>query len=232
MLSSLHIENIAVIKELDIDFNNGFSVLSGETGAGKSIIIDSINLLLGKKIERELIRKGESSAMVSGLFTNLSDFTLSVLKEAGVSSDEEGNLFIQRSINTEGRSQIRINGRAANIALLKSIGDGLINIHGQDDTRSLVSPASHLQILDKFAANDNLLEEYRVLYREYDRIQKEINAISEKEQERIRYTEILEYQIKDIDTLNLKDGEEEELIDKKAKIKNSERITKHAEHLR
>ncbi len=228
MLSSLHIENIAVIKSVDIDFNSGFSVLTGETGAGKSIIIDSINLLCGKKIEKDIIRKGQTQAMVSGLFTSFSDEAKLLFSDAGISPDEEGNLFIQRNISLEGKSQIKINGRTVNLSVLKSLSDILVNIHGQNDTHSLTSPENHISILDKFAENESLAAEYQTLYSKYDEILHEIKKISERELERARYIEILEYQIKDIDALNLKEGEEEELIDKKIKLKNSEKITKQA----
>ena len=228
MLNSLHIENIAVIKSVDIDFSEGFSALTGETGAGKSIIIDSINLLLGKKIEKELIRKGETRAMVSGLFSSLSDESVKVFSECGIEPDEEGNIFIQRSISCDGKSQIKINGRSVNLSLLKAVSGMLVNIHGQNDTHALASSDNHLTILDKFVGNDTLLDEYREIYVEYENVRREIKSISEREQERARYTEILEYQINDIDSLELRDGEEEELVDKKVKIKNSERIIKQS----
>ncbi len=228
MLNSLHIENIAVIKSVDIDFSVGFSALTGETGAGKSIIIDSINLLLGKKAEKDLIRKGESTAMVSGLFSDLSDAAKYVFEQAGVELDEEGNILIQRSISLDGRSQIKINGRTVSLAVLKAISGMLVNIHGQSDTHSLTDPANHLSILDLISGNEELISEYDKLYGTYEGIRREIRNITEKEQERARYVEILEYQIKDIDSLELHDGEEEALIDKKLKIKNSERISKQS----
>ena len=228
MLNSLHIENIAVIKSVDIDFCDGFCALTGETGAGKSIIIDSINLLLGKKAERELIRTGEDHAMVSGLFSSLSDHALSLMSDFGVFADEEGNVLIQRSISKDGKSQVKINGRSVSLGILKSVSDILVNIHGQSDTRALLSPENHLSILDSFVGNDKLLDEYKRAYLKYDEIQKELKSIHDRELERARYTEILEYQISDIDSLSLKDGEEEELIDKKLKIKNSEKINKQS----
>ncbi len=226
MLSSLHIENIAVVKCVDIDFSHGFSALTGETGAGKSIIIDSINLLLGKKIKRELIRRGEDEAMVSGLFTELSEKCTAALAEFGIMPDEDGNILVQRAITADGKSQIRINGRAVSLAVLKSVSGILVNIHGQSDTHALASSDNHLAILDMFAGNEDLLTEYSALYSEYETVRREIKSISERESERIRYTEMLEYQISDIDALRLRDGEEDELIDKKVKIKNSERIIK------
>lgn len=228
MLFSLHIENIAVIKSVDIDFSSGFTALTGETGAGKSIIIDSINLLLGKKFDKELIRHGEKSAMVSGLFSDINDNSRLAFSDIGVYPDDEGNILIQRSINVDGKSQIRVNGRAVSLSVLKEVTSALITIHGQSDTHDLVDSKNHLAILDTFAECEELLATYRELYATYDGIRKEIKEISEKEKESARLVEVLRYQIKDIDDAALHSGEEEELIDKKVKIKNSERITKHA----
>lgn len=228
MLNSLHIENVAVVKSVDIDFLGGFSALTGETGAGKSIIIDSINMLLGKKIERELIRKGEERAMVSGLFSSLSDAAASLFAEAGIDLDEDGTVLVQRSISQDGKSQVKINGRTVSLAVLKSISPILVNIHGQSDTHALAAVENHISILDTFGTCSDMMLSYRDAYNEYESLKKKIKNISERESERARYTEILEYQIKDIDALELRDGEEEELIDKKLKIKNSERITKQS----
>ena len=228
MLNSLHIENIAVVKSVDIDFSQGFSALTGETGAGKSIIIDSINMLLGKKIEKELIRKGEDRAMVSGLFSSLSDAAVSIFNDAGIDLDEDGCVLVQRSISQDGKSQVKINGRTVSLAVLKSVSPILVNIHGQSDTHALASVENHISILDTFGTDADILLSYREAYTEYESLKREIKSISERESERARYTEILEYQIKDIDVLELRDGEEEELVDKKLKIKNSERITKQS----
>ena len=228
MLNSIHIENLAVIKSVDIDFSDGFSALTGETGAGKSIIIDSINLLLGKKAEKELIRNGESRAMVSGLFSDIPDDAIKSFSDAGVEVDEDGTLLVQRTISADGKSQIKINGRSVSLAVLKSISGRLVNIHGQSDTHALTEASSHIRILDTVCGSAELLDEYREAYADYERILREIKSITEREQERARYTEILEYQVKDIDSLKLRDGEEEELVDKKVKIKNSERIIKQS----
>ena len=228
MLNSLHIENVAVVRSVDIDFSEGFSALTGETGAGKSIIIDSINMLLGKKIERELIRKGEDRAMVSGLFSRLSDGAASLFAEVGVDLDDDGCVLVQRSISQDGKSQVKINGRTVSLSVLKSVAPVLVNIHGQSDTHALASVENHISILDTFGTSAEMLSSYRDAYNEYEGLRKEVKSISERESERARYVEILEYQIKDIDSLELRDGEEEELIDKKLKIKNSERITKQS----
>lgn len=229
MLESLHIENIAVIKSVDIDFPSGFTAMTGETGAGKSIIIDSIGLLLGAKADKELIRHGESYAMVSGLFGNLSESDVEALSENGVSADEDGNILIQRTVSADGRSQIKINGRTVNLSVLKGVTAALVGIHGQNDTGALVNPASHLSIIDTYANDGELLESYKAVYAEYDSLKKQIAEISERARESERLKEILEYQIKDIESLELHDGEEEELIDKKVKIRNSEKIVKNSE---
>ncbi len=229
MLQSLHIENIAVIKCVDFDFDPGFMVLTGETGAGKSIVIDSINLLLGARAEKELIRTGADSATVSGLFGDLSDYTLARLSDSGVEVGEDGTLLVQRTITRDGRSKINLNGRSVGMTLLKGIMPYLVTVHGQSDTASLIDARNHIELLDVYAGLDGLLAEYGIAFREYDKIRKEISELEAKARESERLKEILEYQIKDIDALALKAGEEDELIDKKLKIKNSEKITKNSE---
>ncbi len=229
MLHSLHIENIAVIKRIDLEFSNGFMVISGETGAGKSIIIDSINLILGAKADKELIRHGENTATVSALFTDLSDNTLIQCADLGVSLDDEKSLLIQRTFGTDGRSAVRINGRAVNLSILKQIAPGLVNIHGQSDTGVLIDSEKHIDLIDVYASREDLLDRYRDVYYRFEKIRRDIQDITKKETERERLKEILAYQIKDIDSMKLHDGEEEELIDKKVKIKNSEKITKNSE---
>ncbi len=229
MLQSLHIENIAVIKSVDLDFHDGFTALTGETGAGKSIILDSINLILGSKADKELIRHGESSAMVSALFGNLSSISVNKCRELGVDLDCDGNIFVQRSFGIDGKSQVRINGRAVNLSVLKALSPGLVNIHGQNDTGSLIDPDRHIEIVDIYASCCDLAEEYREHYAVLDKIRKEIQDIAKKESERERLKAVLEYQIKDIDELKLHENEEEELIERKIKIKNSEKIIKNSE---
>ena len=229
MLLSLHIENVAVIKSVDIDFSTGFMAMTGETGAGKSIILDSIGLLLGNKADRELIRHGESQASVSGLFTDLGENALADLSDAGISADDDGCVHILRVVSADGKSSIKVNGRSVSLTVLRSITRSLISIHGQSDTGALLDPARHLELVDTYAANEALLGEYRVIYTELEGVRGEIENISKKESERERLKEILAYQIADIDALNLHDGEEEELVDRKVKIKNSEKITKNCE---
>lgn len=228
MLISLHIENVAVIKKLDIDFDNGFTVLTGETGAGKSIIIDAINLLLGSKADRELVRTGETSAMISGLFGGLTDAALSALDGAGVYPDDDGNILIQRTVFQDGRSQIKINGRSVTLSVLRSVTPSLVSIHGQSDTAAIAEPEKQLELIDIYASNTELLANYKEKYARLEELRSKIAEIKRQQEERDRLVEILKYQIKDIDSLAVHDGEEEELIDKKVKIKNSEKITKNA----
>ena len=165
MLLSLHIENIAVIKSCDFDFSEGFMVLSGETGAGKSIVIDSINLLVGGKGDRELIRHGESYAMVSGLFGEMSDYTIDKLSELGIHPGEDGSILIQRTLGADGKSKITANGRSVGLALLKSIMPHLVSIHGQSDTANLINSKNHLEIIDTYAGCFGLLEKYQEVAR-------------------------------------------------------------------
>ena len=229
MLLSLHIENIAVIKSVDLDFTEGFVVLTGETGAGKSIIIDSINFLLGAKAERELLRSGAESAMVSGLFSDLSPRIAEQLKEIGVDTSEDGTVLIQRTLSASGQSRINVNGRAVSLSLLKAITPYLVTIHGQNDTAALINSKNHIELLDIVADCSELLSQYGIAYDKLEKIRKEILEVQKTAAEGERMRGILEYQIKDIDSAQLKSGEEEELIDKKLKIKNSEKIIKNSE---
>ena len=229
MLLSLHIENFAVIKSVDIDFEAGFTALTGETGAGKSIIIDSIGLVLGAKSEREFVRNGEQSLMVSALFGMFEQRSITILNDAGITTDDDGYILVQRSVGADGRSQVKINGRTVSLTVLKNISQALICIHGQNDTGSLLEPARHLELVDIYADNSALLAEYKVKYEALTDIRLKIKNLKELDSERERRREMLEYQINDIDSVKLHSGEEEELVDKKIKIKNSEKIIKNSE---
>lgn len=229
MLISLHIENVAVIKNIDFDFSEGFMVLTGETGAGKSVVIDSINLLLGSKAERELIRSGQQQAMVSGLFADLSDRTVSGLSELGIDVPDDGEILLQRTISHDGKSKVMINGRSISLSMLKNITPLLVSVHGQTDTASLQDSKNHLDILDVYADLGDLKSKYQESYTTLEKIRKEIREVSDKLSESERLKEILEYQIKDIESANLKEDEEDVLVEKRAKLKNSEKITKNSE---
>ena len=229
MLLSLHIENIAVIKSVDFDFAEGFTVLTGETGAGKSVVIDSINLLLGVKADKELVRGGADAAMVSGLFGELSNETVLRLSELGVAVDDDGELLVQRTVSADGRSKITLNGRSVSLSLLKSISPYLISVHGQSDTASLTDAHSHLELVDVYAKNGELLEKYATAYSVLEDVKRQIREINEKASESERLKEIFRYQIKDIDSLGLKADEEDELLEKRLKLKNSEKIAKNSD---
>ena len=229
MLISLHIENIAVIKSIDFDFSEGFMVLTGETGAGKSVVIDSINLLLGSKAERELIRSGQNQAMVSGLFADLSEKTVDGLSDLGIEIPEDGEILLQRVVSQDGKSRAMINGRSISLSLLKSVAPLLVSVHGQTDTASLQDSKNHLDILDVYANLGELKSEYQIAYSRLEGIRRQIREVTEKLSESERLKEILEYQIKDIESANLKEDEEDVLVEKRAKLKNSEKITKNSE---
>lgn len=229
MLLSLHIENIAVINKIDIDFSRGFTALTGETGAGKSVIVESIKLLFGAKAERELIRSSADFAMVSGLFGGISASAVATLGEVGVYPDEDGNILIQRTVMRDGRSQTKINGRSVTISLLKSCAVALMSIHGQSDTAALTAVSNHIELLDTYGGNAELLSSYAEVYSKLEQIRAKISDITEKAAESERLREMLIYQIKDIDSVGLHPGEEEELVEKKVKIRNSEKISKHAD---
>ena len=229
MLQSLHIENIAVIKCVDLEFSSGFMVISGETGAGKSIIIDSINLILGAKADKELIRHGESIATVSALFTDLSEASIHQCDNLGILLDDDQNILIQRTFGLDGKSSVKINGRTVNLSILKQIAPGLVSIHGQSDTGVLSDPEKHIDLIDVYSSSEALVNNYRSVYYNLEKVRRDIADIERKEAERERLKEILAYQIKDIDSVKLHEGEEEELVEKKVKIKNSEKITKNSE---
>lgn len=211
MLKSLHIENIAVIEKTDIDFSGGFNCLTGETGAGKSIVIDSINAVLGERTSKELIRNGSSKAEVSALFTDISSAAKSVIEENGYSADDEGNLLIMRSLSTSGNGNIKINGKPATVGILKEISKSLVNIHGQHDSQNLLNPETHILYIDKIAENEDLKEEYYKEFKNLNAIRKELNSLETDEGEKIRKTELLKFQINEIKSAEIKPGESEKL---------------------
>lgn len=224
MLSSLHIENIAVVKRLDVDIEMGMTVLTGETGAGKSIIIDSLGLLLGGRADRELIRNGESKAEVSALFCGLTENTKNTLSDLGVSVEDD-SLMISRTVSASG-SSARVNGRAVTVGVLREISATLFSIHGQNDNQRLLDPASHIELIDSYAENGGLLDEYSVIYKDILHLKNEIDALDRDRREGERLCEILRFQIADIDNGKLKKGEEEALEELVKRLKGSERIRK------
>ena len=226
MLLHLKIRNIAVIEEADVEFSGGLNVLTGETGAGKSILIDSISMLTGVRSNRELIRTGETSASVYGLFEP-GEKVWKILEKDGIERSDDGLLGVSREINVSGKSVCRINGMQCPLAVLKSIGGLLINIHGQQDALELYAPEKHITLLDKWCAEElsAKLKSYRESYKAYISAAKKRRALKENEEKRNSEIEYLEYEIQEIEAADLKIGESDELTAKKAALLNSEKIS-------
>ena len=232
MLAQLFIHNIAVIEKASIDFEGGFTVLTGETGAGKSIIIDAIHAVLGERTSKELVRSGASSASVSALFTGLDEETLSLLDQLSLPREEDGSLLIQRDIRLEGRPSCKINGAPATVSMLKQLGPKLVTIHGQHESYELLSPEVHMTYLDSFGGLEGLLEEYQTAYHALRKTQQELEALQTDEGEKARLSDLLHYQIDEIEGANVRVGEQEELEAQREVIRNSEKISQALELLR
>ena len=220
MLSLLHIENIAVIECADISFDSGFNVLTGETGAGKSIVIDAISAILGQRAYRDMIRTGSTKASVRAVFTDVPQ--LPWFEENGVEYDPE--TIIQREIHLDGKNVCRVNGCLVTVSILNKLGIQLINIHGQHDSASLFDEANHLTFLDDFASNGEIRAAYSEKYLAVDRLRREISRISMDEGEKLRRMETLKYQIAEIEKAELESGEDEELEARRKLLQNSEKI--------
>ena len=220
MLSLLHIENIAVIECADISFDRGFNVLTGETGAGKSIVIDAISAILGQRAYRDMIRTGTTKASVRAVFTDVPE--LAWFEENGVEYDSE--TIIQREIYLDGKNVCRVNGSLVTVSILNKLGIQLINIHGQHDSASLFDEDNHLQFLDDFARNDALRTAYSEHYGAVAKLRREIERMSMDEGEKLRRMETLKYQIEEIEKANLTAGEDEELEARRKLLQNSEKI--------
>ena len=223
MLTNLYIENIAVIEKTSIDFGSGLNVLTGETGAGKSIIIDSINAVLGNRTSRDLVRNGCDNAFVSAVFSEPSESVEKILKENGFDT-EDGELLIQREISLSGKGKCRINGRPATVSVLKAIGTGLINIHGQHESYELMSPELHINYIDKLGELAEDLEEYQTVYSNYKDLQSKLKKSQSDEAERARKIDLLSYQVNEIEEADLYIGELEDLNEQRNIIENREKI--------
>ena len=221
MLSLLHIENIALIQSADIRFEPGFNVLTGETGAGKSIVIDSIGAVLGERTSRELIRTGAKSALVTAVFTQVPH--LPWLEENGFPTGEE-ELLLQRELQGDGRNVCRIDGKLVTVAQLRELGRQLLNIHGQHDGQQLLDPASHLGYLDQFGGCQPLLEDYQEAYRKWHDIRREMDKLQMDEAERSRRVDTLNYQIQELERAQLKAGEDEELSARRTLLRSAGRL--------
>ena len=222
MLERLHIENLAVIESLDLDLGPGFSVLTGETGAGKSVLIHSLNLLLGERVSKDIVRSGCPKATVSGLFTGLSEKTVELLREQGY--DSEGEVLLQRDLTVDGKSSVRINGRPATVSMLREFAGNLVNIHGQHDNRALLDSATHVCYLDSFAKNDAIRNRYESVFSELKQVLRQISEINTDEQTRMQKIDLLTYQVNEIDSADLKPGEEDTLTQRRSVLSNAEKI--------
>lgn len=220
MLKFLHIENIAVIERSDIEFSAGFNVLTGETGAGKSIVIDAINAVLGERTSKELIRAGCDTAEVSAVFGELDNATAAALSDAGVTPDDDGNIVIRRRLSAAGKGLIKLNDRPVTAAELKEIGKHLVNIHGQHDNQALLDPERHLDYIDAVADDDPIKGKYYAEFRELNRIRKELAATETDEDEKRRRVGLLKYQINELESAGIKPGEYEKLQKKLSVARN------------
>ena len=222
MLSVLHIENIAVIEQAEILFEGGFNVLTGETGAGKSIVIDAISAILGERTYRDVIRTGANRAFVSAIFTNIPQYDW--FSENQVEFDTQ-ELQVQREIYADGRNVCRVNGRPVSVASLKKLGGRLINIHGQHDSQQLFDEENHLTYLDAFARDEQELEAYQQAFSAMQSVQREIQKLSMDESEKLRLVETLTFQIEEIRAANLVSGEEEQLKERRKVLQNAEKLS-------
>ena len=223
MLKSLNIENIAVIEKAEIEFSSGFNALTGETGAGKSILVDSISAVLGERTSKELVRNGAKSAYVCACFEEVSKDVEKKLDEFDIPSEDEV-LIISRKISSQGKSSCKINGRSATVSMLREIGTLLVNIHGQHDSQALLNADYHYKFLDVTGSSDEILERYKASFKELVSVRKRLKALTADADTKDRELEILDYQIKEIESANIKVGETEQLQNRKKIILNSQEL--------
>ena len=224
MLTDLKIENVAVIKKADIFFEEGLNILTGETGAGKSIVIDSINAILGERTSKELVRSGEKGAKVTAFFENISQNVKDVLAELDIEQEEDGTLLISRIVTADGRSSCKVNGQPLTATMLKRLGRELITICGQHDSQKLLQSESHIDYIDALANCRGLLNEYRELYHKMLRLKREIAALETDESDKQNRLDFLEYQINELENANITVGEIDRLKEEKLRVQNREKI--------
>lgn len=225
MLCELQIENIAIIKKAVISFEKGFNVMTGETGAGKSIVIDALNAVLGVRTSRELIRTGCNSAFVSALFYETGVTVCTLLKEMDLPIAEDGELLIQRRLYTDGRNQCKINGITVTVSAVRQVAKLLVNIHGQSDNQMLLSPEYHCAYIDRLAENANEFTAFQTAYAEYLAVNRKLQSLNTNENEKLRRLDILNYQIDELESADIRDGEIAETEERLTLLRNAERIT-------
>ena len=219
MLDLLHIENIAIIEQADISFRPGFNVLTGETGAGKSIVIDALSAVLGQRASRELIRTGADHAFVSAVFSGIPQ---GLGQDLGIADAEEW--LLQREIYADGKNVCRLNGRPMTVTQLRTLGNRLLNIHGQHDGQQLLDETQHILYLDQYGRYTPLQSAYQEKYSALQKIESQISALQMDESEKARRIDTLQFQIQDLDRANLQSGEEEELLERRNLLRNSEKF--------
>ncbi len=229
MLVGLKIENIAVIESAELEFDSGLNIMTGETGAGKSIVIDSINAVLGERTSRELIRSGADSAKVFATFADINAETESILDEMGIEKMPDKTLVLSRSLNSSGRNICRINGCPSTVAALKEIGAGLINIHGQHDSQALLSPDKHCGFIDSLAENESIRAEYKKVFTDLVSVKKELDFLYDTRDEKAARLDFLNFQIDEITQAGVREGEREELSKEKELLQNSSKVIKSLE---
>ncbi len=223
MLKTLYIENIAVIEKTSIDFSGGLNVLTGETGAGKSIIIDAINAIMGQRTSKDIIRTGETSAFVSAQFESINKSAQKALEELGFVLEDDA-LIVQRTLSQSGKNVCKINGRPATVSMLRELSKYLINIHGQHESYELFSPETHLGYIDSYGGCDELIAGYRAKYSRYKILQKKLNEANSDESERLREIDLLQFQSKELFDADVQAGEEERLEAERTALMNVEKI--------
>lgn len=224
MLRSLSIENIAVIEKSSIDFEGGLNVLTGETGAGKSIVIDAINAVLGERTSRDLVRNGTPGAAVTALFQEVNQDVAHALEKMGIESEEDNSLLISRKISADGKNVCKINGKNVTVSMLRDIGKRLINIHGQHDSQELLNAEFHYKYIDMLLEDGEVLSKYSDKFRELILLRRKIKALTTDEEEKNKKIEILKYQIEELEAADIKSGEKERLLKRREVIENSENI--------
>lgn len=224
MLVNLLIENIAVIERADIHFSTGFNVMTGETGAGKSIVIDAINAILGERTSKELVRNGASRASVTALFEHVSADVTAKLEQHGIEAEPDHSLLLNRVISLDAKSSCRVNGRPVTVSMLRDIAGELINIHGQHDSQSLLNPDKHIRFVDLYAKNNAVLAAYKQAYTRYCKIRRELSSLEMDAQEKARRIELLQFQINELEHANLRVGEEQELKNRRVFIANAQTV--------
>lgn len=224
MLKTLSIENIAVIEKAEIEFSNGFNVLTGETGAGKSIVVDSINAILGERTSKELVRAGSENALVTAYFEDISKEVEQKLNEFDLPCDDDGALVLSRKISAQGKSTCRINGSVCTVSMLKEVGNLLVNIHGQHDSQTLLNADYHYKFVDMYGSLDGVIDEYKQSFKQLLSVRKQLKALTMDADERDRQIELLDYQIKELSDAEIKVGEWDELKKRKNLILNSQNL--------